>query len=213
MKCHVIVSCHAMSCGILLCRCHCLFLVSVSHGIVFIHVVLCLVMLVLMPVLFCVVLCGDMLCLVLFSLLCFVFLYCVHVYDKTFRVFSYLNTEGSYNVSCFLLRSIRKIWLPNVSPAESCWDKEELLATRNITFILPTLYSDPDDESSSLFKRILGIAGADLWTIALKLVGNCSLSFSELSRPPPSVALLFWNKKKNGLWEFQLWCKESILSG
>ena len=156
----------------------------------------CFVMLVLMPVLFCVVLCGDMLCLVLFSLLCFVFLYCVHVYDKTFRVFSYLNTEGSYNVSCFLLRSIRKIWLPNVSPAESCWDKEELLATRNITFILPTLYSDPDDESSSLFKRILGIAGADLWTIALKLVGNCSLSFSELSRPPPSVALLFWNSKK-----------------
>ena len=68
------------------------------------------------------------------------------------------------------------------------------MATRNITFILPTLYSDPDDESSSLFKRILGIAGADLWTIALKLVGNCSLSFSELSRPP-SVALLFWNKK------------------
>ena len=80
----------------------------------------CFVMLVLMPVLFCVVLCGDMLCLVLFSLLCFVFLYCVHVYDKTFRVFSYLNTEGSYNVSCFLLRSMRKIWLPNVSPAESC---------------------------------------------------------------------------------------------
>ena len=106
-------------------------------------------------------------------------------------LFSYLNTEGSYIVSCFLLRSIRKIWLPKVSPAESCWDKEELLATRNITFILPTLYSDPDDESSSLFKRILGIAGADLWTIALKLVGNCSRSFSELSRPPPSVALLF----------------------
>ena len=115
-----------------------------------------------------------------------------------FDFFSYLNTEGSYIVSCFLLRSIRKIWLPKVSPAESCWDKEELLATLNITFILPTLYSDPDDESSSLFKRILGIAGADLWTIALKLVGNCSLSFSELSRPPPSVALLFWNDKKLG---------------
>ena len=158
-------------------------------------------MLVLMPVLFCVVFCGDVFCWV-FCVLSFHVMFmsmlvpmcgylCRTIFDKKFRFFSYLNTEGSYNVSCFLLRSIRKIWLPNVSPAESCWDKEELLATLNITFILPTLYSDPDDESSSLFKRILGIAGADLWTIALKLVGNCSLSFSELSRPPPSVALLF----------------------
>ena len=115
LLCHV-MPCHAASCcvDVIVCFwCQC-------HGIVSIHIVLCLVMLVLMPLLFCVVLCGDMLCLVLFSLLCFVFLYCVHVYDKTFRVFSYLNTEGSYNVSCFLLRSIRKIWLPNVSPAESC---------------------------------------------------------------------------------------------
>ena len=180
-------------------------------------------MLVLIPVLFCVVLCvvscfveSFVFCLfMLCSFLCWC--QCVGVgvepfLTKLLGFFSYLNTEGSYNVSCFLLRSIRKIWLPKVSPAESCWDKEELLATLNITFILPTLYSDPDDESSSLFKRILGIAGADLWTIALKLVGNCSLSFSELSRPPPSVALLFWNKK-NGLWEFQLWYKESISSG
>ena len=88
-------------------------------------------MLVLIPVLFCVVLCvvscfveSFVFCLfMLCSFLCWC--QCVGVGVEPFLTkllvfFAYLNTEGSYNVSCFLLRSIRKIWLPKVSPAESC---------------------------------------------------------------------------------------------